>query len=50
MERANESISIPNKRLAAVCGLFCPACHVFIGTKEDPERLDVMAKRVQSTV
>jgi hypothetical protein len=29
----------PDKRLAAVCGLFCPACSGFIGTKEDPERL-----------
>src|SRR4030067_3206841 len=39
-----------DKKLAAVCGLFCPACHVFIGTKEDPERLNVMAKRNQRTV
>ncbi len=36
-----------DKKLAAVCGLFCPACHVFIGTKEDPERLKVMAQRLQ---
>jgi len=36
-----------DKKLAAVCGLFCPACHVFIGTKEDPERLKVMAGRLQ---
>lgn len=50
MERADDSISIPRKRLAGVCGLFCPACHVFIGTKEDQKRLDVMAKRVQRTV
>ncbi len=49
MERANESIRIPDKRLAAVCGLFCPACNVFIGTKEDPERLKVMAKHMQRT-
>jgi hypothetical protein len=27
---------MPQKRLAAVCGLLCPACPVFIGTKEDP--------------
>ena len=26
------------KRLSAVCGLFCPSCTVFIGTKEDPQR------------
>lgn len=36
-----------DKKLAAVCGLFCPACHVFIGTKEDPERLKAMARQVQ---
>ncbi len=34
-----------DKKLAAVCGLFCPACQVYIGTKEDPERLRMMAKR-----
>src|SRR5574337_50694 len=40
---------MPNvdKKLAAVCGLFCPSCHVFIGTREDPERLAAMAKRFQ---
>ncbi len=47
MKRANESIRIPDKRLAAVCGLFCPACQVFIGTKEDPGRLKAMARRLQ---
>jgi hypothetical protein len=36
-----------DKKLAAVCGLFCPACHVFIATNEDPERLVMMAKRYQ---
>ena len=28
-----------DKKTAAVCGLFCPACTLFIGTKEDPQRL-----------
>jgi hypothetical protein len=37
----------PDKKLAAVCGLFCPACSVFIGTTEEPQRLKVMAKRFQ---
>lgn len=41
MEAADGNIHIPEKRLAAVCGLFCPACGVFIGTREYPERLDV---------
>ncbi|HKZ56796.1 MAG TPA: DUF3795 domain-containing protein [Thermodesulfovibrionales bacterium] len=50
MERVNENHCIPDKRLAAVCGLFCPACSVFIGTKEDPERLKVIAKRLQRSV
>ena len=36
-----------DKKLAAVCGLFCPACSVFIGTKEDPARLAAMAQRFQ---
>jgi predicted RNA-binding Zn-ribbon protein involved in translation (DUF1610 family) len=38
--------SIPDKKHAAVCGLFCPACTAFIGTSEDPERLANMAKRL----
>ena len=50
MERVNENHCIPDKRLAAVCGLFCPACSVFIGTKEDPERLKVVAERLQRSV
>jgi hypothetical protein len=39
-----------DKRLAAVCGLFCPACTVFIGSKEDSERLKVIAERIQRPV
>jgi hypothetical protein len=39
-----------DKRLAAVCGLFCPACTVFIGTREDPERLKIIAERYQKPV
>jgi len=39
------STHILDKRLAAVCGLFCPACNVFIGTREDQGRLKVMARR-----
>ena len=33
------------KRLSAVCGLFCPACTIFIGTTEDPQRLEAIAER-----
>jgi hypothetical protein len=36
----------PDKKHAAVCGLFCPACTAFIGTREDPKRLEVLAKRM----
>jgi len=36
-----------DKKMAAVCGLFCPACSVFIGTNEDPARLAAMAQRFQ---
>lgn len=35
----------PDKSKAAVCGLFCPACAVYIATREDPERLKNMAAR-----
>jgi hypothetical protein len=50
MTKKNFSDNTASKKLAAVCGLFCPACNVFIGTKEDPERLNVMAKRIQRPV
>lgn len=39
-----------DKKLAAVCGLFCPACHVFIGTHEEPAQLAVMARRFQRSL
>ena len=34
----------PVKKEAAVCGLFCTSCALYIGTKEDPERLEDFAK------
>ncbi len=33
------------KKMAAVCGLYCDACSVFIATKEDPDRLGKIASR-----
>ncbi len=45
-----DHFQMPDKRLAAVCGLFCPACTIFIGTREDPKRLEVIAKRVQKSI
>ena len=35
----------PDLKLAAICGLFCPSCSVYIGTMEDPERLKVIADK-----
>jgi hypothetical protein len=45
-----EKHRLPDKRLAAVCGLFCPACTVLIGHQDDPERLARLAKRLQHPV
>ncbi len=50
MKKENSGTRTTDKRHAAVCGLFCPACHVFIGTQEDPERLAAMSKRVSRPV
>lgn len=36
-----------DKALAAVCGLYCEACTLFIATKEDPVRLKGLAARFQ---
>ena len=33
----------PDKTLAAVCGLYCEACSLYIATKEDPARLTALA-------
>jgi len=32
-----------DKKTVAVCGLFCPSCTLFIGTQEDPQRLQMLA-------
>jgi hypothetical protein len=40
----------PDKRLAAVCGLFCPACTIYIGTQDDPERLKPLAQMMNVPV
>jgi hypothetical protein len=45
MGNEGKDLHTPDKRLAAVCGLFCPACFVFIATREDPERLKAIAGR-----
>jgi hypothetical protein len=43
-------INTPDKQFAAICGLFCPACTVFIGTKEEPDRLKYLAQRMGHSV
>jgi ribosomal protein L40E len=45
MDKADNNVRTPDKRLAAVCGLFCPACRAFIATREDPVGLAKMAER-----
>lgn len=40
----------PDKTLAAVCGLFCPACGLYIGTHHDPQRLQRLADQRQVAV
>ena len=44
------SLCGPDKRVAAVCGLFCPACRFYIGSKEDPKILEAMAELFQRPV
>lgn len=50
MSGTGGNFAVPDKRFAAVCGLFCPACQIYLGTKEDPERLKTMAGRLQRPV
>lgn len=40
------TVSAPDKKLAAVCGLFCPSCTLFISTAEEPDRLETIAQRI----
>lgn len=35
----------PSLRLAAVCGLSCEACTIFIGSHDEPARLDALAAK-----
>ena len=45
-----KNLAKPDKRLAAVCGLFCPSCVIYIATHEDPERLKTIAENRKVTV
>ena len=39
-----------SRKFAAVCGLFCPACTLYIGSTEEPERLAGIAERFSVAV
>ncbi len=45
MKKKENQSQESDKKLAAVCGLYCEACTLFIATKEDPARLKVLAAR-----
>jgi hypothetical protein len=43
MQKDEDHLDALDKKLAAVCGLYCEACSWFIATHEDPERLKRLA-------
>lgn len=47
MQKEENQLGAPDKKFAAVCGLYCEACTLFIATREDPARLKGMATRFQ---
>lgn len=50
MDSGQTDVKKPDKIKAAVCGLFCPSCTVYIATHEDPERLKTLAARFNQPV
>jgi hypothetical protein len=46
MQREVANIRELDKKMAAVCGLYCEACSWFISTTEDPERLKRLAAQL----
>jgi hypothetical protein len=46
----DDSSTKPDLTTAAVCGLFCPGCSVYIATREHPDRLQKIADRWNVTV
>ena len=40
----------PDKKRAAVCGLFCPSCSIYISTVEDTRRLAMIANAMNQPV
>ncbi len=49
MKKLDKNLA-PDKKLAAVCGLFCPSCTAFIGTNEDPARLEFLARQMTRNI
>lgn len=47
MQKNEDNSENSDKTLAAVCGLFCEACTLYIATTEDPARLNALAERFQ---
>ncbi len=45
-----KEINSEDKNFAAVCGLNCEACTLYIGTTEDPDRLKEIAKRFNQSI
>ena len=43
MQKEENNSGEIDKKLAAVCGLYCEACSLFIATAEEPERLKKLA-------
>jgi hypothetical protein len=41
---SNEYTSDQKKMLSAVCGLFCPACVIYVAQRESPENREQVAK------
>ncbi len=39
-----------DKKTVSFCGVFCPSCTLYIGTKEEPERLLFLSKRMGKPV
>jgi hypothetical protein len=50
MDSERTGYGIPDIKLSAVCGLFCPACTVFIGSMEEPNRLKALSERFGAEV
>lgn len=50
MSKKRNDIPEPDKRKAAVCGLFCPSCSLYIGTTEEPQRLNKLAEMLNQPV